>query len=375
MTRSISRLLFLLSISFAVVTNAQSPPAVGSAPKGDNYYAAGNRIEIATPMAADVIVAGRQVEITQPVAGDIVAAGWRVSLSGRADDDVRMAGAEVSVNAPVNGDLTLAGGDVTIGPQTHVTGRSWITGNTVRVGGLLDRELQIAGGTVQIGGEIRKPVRIVAEKLELLPSARILAPLSYKAPEQARILEGATIDGPVTFDRIQAREAREARSFVGISSVLFAFHLATAGLLLLWMVPQFMTRVVDTLRTTPGRSVLLGLALLVTVPVAALFLIVSILALPIGLTLVALYLIGLLVGVLAIAFYVGEYEARLFKRSTVTYRSRAMWLLAGVLSLAIVRAVPILGTLVVFASLLFGFGALALAAYRAYWTPPAATVA
>jgi len=59
----------------------------------------------------------------------------------------------------------------------------------------------------------------------------------------------------------------------------------------------------------------------------------------------------------------------------VTYRSRAMWLLAGVLSLAILRSVPVLGTLVVFVSVLFGFGALTLAAYRAYSTTHAPTAA
>jgi hypothetical protein len=358
----------LLTISIAVAAGAQTPPGASLPTKPDNYYAAGNQVDVSRPMAGDVIVAGRQVEITQAVAGDILAAGWRVSLSGRADDDVRMAGAEVTVNAPVDGDLTLAGGDVRVGSQTHVTGRSWMSGNHVRVDGVLDRELQIAGGTVQIGGEIRKPVRVIAENLEVLPTARILAPLSYKSPQQARILEGATIAGPVTFDRIQPREAREARSFAAVSSVLFAFHLATAGLLLLWLVPQFMARAVDTLRTTPGRSVLLGFALLITVPIAALILIVSVLALPIGMTLGALYLIGLLLGVLTIALYVGEAEARFFKRPPMTFGSRAMWLLAGVMSLAILRAVPVVGTLVVVASVLFGFGALTLAAYRAYWT-------
>jgi hypothetical protein len=68
-----------------------------------------------------------------------------VALTARADDDVRMAAGEVTVNAPVNGDLTVAGGDVVIGPHTHVSGRSWLTGKTVRIDGLLDRELQVAG--------------------------------------------------------------------------------------------------------------------------------------------------------------------------------------------------------------------------------------
>jgi len=363
---SFVRVLAAVAVPFAVVAHAQAPPPQLPATRPDNYYAAGNRVDVSRPMFGDVVVAGRQIEISQPVAGDILAAGWRVSLSGRADDDVRMAGGHVAVNASVNGDLTVAGGDVTIAPQSQLLGRSWITGGHVRVEGLANRELHIAGGTVQIAGEVRQPLTIVAEKLEILPSARILGRLDYQSPVPAAIASGATISGPVTFRRIDDREARQAHSFRAVSTVLFAFHLTIAGLLLLWLVPQFMTRVVDTLRAAPARSALLGFALVVAVPVASLVLMLSVLALPVGLTLAALYFIGLLAAVLAIAVFIGDVEARIFKRATTTYQSRAVWLLAGVLSLAIVRAVPVLGTLMVFMCMLFGLGALTLTGYDVY---------
>ncbi|HEU4927417.1 MAG TPA: polymer-forming cytoskeletal protein [Vicinamibacterales bacterium] len=353
-------------LGVAAVASAQAPPLPLPATRPDNYYGAGNRIEVSRAMLGDVVVAGRQIEITQPVVGDILAAGWRISLSGRADDDVRMAGAEITVNAPVNGDLTIAGGDVVLGAGSRVNGRSWITGGQVRLDGQFDRELRVAGGTVQIGGELRRPVTIIAEKVELLPTARILGTLEYKAPVPAVIATGATVAGPVTFTRIESREAREAHSFRAVSTVLFTFHLVIAGLLLLWLMPGFLTRIVDTLRAAPARSALFGFAVLVAMPVAAVILIFSVLALPIGLTLAALYFVGMLTAVIAIASYIGDLEARIFKRSTTTYRSRAVWLVAGVLSLAILRAVPILGTIVVFTCVLFGLGALTLAAHEAY---------
>ena len=360
------RMSLLVVISFAAVAWAQPLPPPLPATRPDNYYAAGNRVDVSRAMLGDVVVAGRQVEITQPVVGDILAAGWRISLAGRADDDVRMVGAEIAVNAPVNGDLTIAGGDVSLGPDTRINGRGWITGGHVRVDGLFDRELRIAGGTVQIGGELRRPVTIVAEKLELLPTARILSTLDYKAPAPASVASGAIVQGPVNFSRIDRREAREAHSFRVVSTLLFAFHLSITGLLVLWLMPRFMTRVVTTLRTAPARSALLGFALIFAVPAAALILIFSVVALPIGMTLAALYFAGLLTAVLAIALYIGDIEARIFKRATTTYQSKAVWLLAGVASLAVLRAVPVLGTMVVFTCILFGLGALTLAAYEAY---------
>ena len=131
------------------------PAAPSSSSRADNYYAAGNRIDITSPMPRDVIVAAREVDIRQPVAGDIVAAGWRVTVAARAEDDVRLAGSELIVNAPVAGDLTVAGGDVAIGGHAHIAGRSWLTGKTVRIEGIVDRDVRVAAANVVIAGDIR----------------------------------------------------------------------------------------------------------------------------------------------------------------------------------------------------------------------------
>jgi len=248
-----------LAAALTVASGAQqSEPDTKASLRPDNYYAAGNELELTSPMGADVIVAGRRIDIKQRVAGDILAAGWRVTLSGPADDDVRIAAGEIAINAPVTGDVTLAGGDVTIGADARVGGRSCITGNIVRVAGTFDRELQIAGATVQISGETRQPLKVVADTLEIQPGARILAGLSYKSPFEARIAEGVTVSGPVTFDRIQEREARKAREFSTGSSLLFAVHLFLAGFLVILFLPRFETSVVATLRARPWRSLLAG---------------------------------------------------------------------------------------------------------------------
>lgn len=314
-------------------------------------------------MAGDVVVAGRQIDITQSVAGDVLAAGWRVSLTGRADDDVRIAAGEIVINAPVAGDLTIVGGDVTLGTATRVGGRAWISGQTVRVDGVFDRQLDIAGGTVQLSGEIKQPVRIVAEKLEVLSSARILAPLTYRGPRDAQIADGAVLSGPVKFEQIPPREARQARALPVGSTILFSIHLLLAGILVVVFMPRVEQSVIETLRAQPGRSFLAGFVLLVTVPVAAVLLVISVLALPLGLMLGALYAIALFAGVLTTAFFVGDAEARLFKFGPVMTRGQQLLLLlAGVLTLAVVRS--ILGGVVVLISMLFGLGALMLWIYR-----------
>ena len=371
--RAVTTSILTIALVATIGAHAQ-PPISGQPVRADNYYAAGNRIEITTPMPADVIVAARRIDIVQPVAGDILAAGWRVALSARADDDVRIAAGEVTVNAPVTGDLTAAGGDITLGPQTHVSGRTWLTGNTVPIEGVLERDLYVAGATVELAGEIRQPVRIVAEKLDILPSARLLGPLTYQGPREAQVASGAVISGPITFDRISEREVRRERSSRTVSGLLFSVHLFLAGLLVVIFLPRVESSVVATLRAQPGKSLLVGFVLLVTIPVAALLLALSILGLPIGLAMGALYLIALFGAVLVTAFFVGDAEARLFKAGPISTRGQhALFLLAGVLTLALLRSV--LGGVIVLASVLFGIGALTLSAYQTYSRQPTPTPA
>lgn len=340
------------------------------APATDNYYGASNHLVITTPIGGDAVVAGRVVDINERVGGDVLAAGWRVSLTKPAADDVRVAGAVVVIDAPIDGDLTLAGGNVTLGLTTHVAGRTWLSGGTVRTSGQFDRDLNIAGGTVILDGTVTEGVSVIAESLEIRATAKLAGPLTYRATREAMIAPGATIAGPVTFTKIDKQEAERARSATRISSVVFAVHLMLAGLLFFALLPRLANAGVATLRAHPGRSVILGFAMLVTVPIAALLLIVTVFGAPIGVSLAALYLVALLLGLLTAAYCIGELEARWLKRPVATTAGgRAGVLVAGVVTLAILRAV--VGTFAVMTAIVCGLGALALWTFRTYWSPPA----
>lgn len=370
--------MMLVTLGLAVAIQAQAPQVPSAEPPRvpENYYEAANRVDLTAPVDGDAVVAGRIINLSQPVSGDVLAAGWRVTLSAPASDDVRIAGSEVSILSPIEGDLTAAGGDLTVGPQVHVRGRAWLSGGTVRTEGVFDRELRIYGGTVTIGGEVREPLTVVAQSLTILPSAHLLARVNYKGPVEARVEPGATLAVPLVYERIATDEARRQRLPGAGSALLFTVHITLAGLLFFLLVPRISSGAAATLRAEPGRSVLAGFVLLVTVPVAALLLVVSVLGLPVGLALVAMYFVALLLGLLTTAYALGEFESRLLKRPPVVARSqRALVLVAGVVTLAVLRAVPFVGGWTVFLAVLFGLGSLALWTYRVWVTPTPSTSA
>jgi len=176
---------------------------------------------------------------------------------------------------------------------------------------------------------------------------------------------------------VVAREARNetlyklSRRLAGQGRMMDVVRLAAEygeeifdGSLVIFL-PQVETSTVATLRAQPGKSLLAGFVLLVTTPVAAGLLILSILGLPIGLALGALYAMALVGGLVVTAFFIGDAEVRwLAARPMVSPSQHALLLCAGVVTLAVLRS--LLGGVIVLASVLFGVGALMLSAYQAY---------
>jgi hypothetical protein len=364
----------------ALVAALGLPPALAQVPEPghpaapaahpDNVYRAGPEVKIDVPAPGDVHVAGRKVRIAAPVGGDILAAGWDVEVTAPAEDDVRVVGGTLRLDATITGDLTAAGGDVSLGAATHLLGRGWVTGDTVRVDGAIDRDLHIAARVVQVGGEIRGPLDVVAEEFEVLPGAKTYAAIRYRGRAPARVAPDAALAQPIAFERVDAEEARRARAWPGVSTVIFSLHLLALGLLLLYLVPRFEPSTVSTLRQHPAKSALFGFVLLAAAPAVAVALVLSVLGLPLGLALGMSYVMALFVAVLVTAFFIGDVEARLVKAAPITTRrQQALWLLAGVVTLALLRA--LVGGVVLFLATLFGLGALSLAAYEAFRRPAA----
>ena len=355
-----------LALAFGSMASAQAPeaPAYAGDAARDSYYAAGERVDVPAPVNGDAVVAGRDVAVAHPVMGDILAVGASVTIAAPAGDDVRVAGRQVTMDALVDGDLTAAGGTLALGPNSRITGRTWLAGGDVRAGGTFEREVRIAATRVQIAGELRQPARVTAQQLEVLPGARILAPLVYEGPSPARVAAGATLSQPIDYRNVPA-ETGGGGGRAG-SSLLFAIHVFVAGWLLLLLVPRLTVDPVRVLRTEPGLSLVAGFTFVALVPVAAVLLVVTLIGIPVGLALAATYFVALLIGLVVSASAVGRVEARYAGASTATRGQQALWLLAGTLTLAVVRIVPFIGTVIVLLAILYGVGALGVWLYRTY---------
>jgi hypothetical protein len=344
-------------------------------PARENLYVAGGEVDVRAEVDGDVAAAGGRVLLDGVVTRDALVAGGDVTVRGRVGDDLRVAGGLVTLGGPIAGELLAAGGRVRVAPEAAVSGRAWLAGGIVEVQGRVGKTLRAAGGTIRLGGQVDGDVDVAGREIEIGPAARIGGSLTYRSPRPARIDPAARIAGAVTHRRTElpAQAVGIARTASIALSVLGLLALGVTGVALLLLFPGFLTTSARTIASDPWTSLGLGLLVLVATPPVGLVLLVSVLGIPLALMLLAVYAVALVAGGLVAALFLGDVGARWLGRGDPPSRgTQIVALLGALVVLALVRWIPIAGTLVLFLAVLFGVGALTLQSARAYTRRPAA---
>ncbi len=340
------------------------PAANSAVPASDNRYIAGARVQVDTPVRGDLLAVGGEVRVESRVAGDAMVAGGSVSLRGPVVGDMRVAGGEVTVGGDVGGELAAAGGNLSVPAGTVVGGRAWLSGGRVELAGDVRGPLKVAAGSVRLAGAVAGNVDITAQDVEVAPGARIDGRLRYRSGQAARIDPGARIAGGVERAEVPVPETEPLmRTGLSVLKILSFLGVALLGVVVLLLLPQASLNAARTTRSDPLKSLLFGFALLVSAPIAALLLMISIIGLPLAFALLALYVVALMLAWIAAALAVGDLGLRALR----TMPSRRALLLAfagGLLLLWLLGYVPIVGGIVRFIALLLGFGAWAVYLYR-----------
>jgi cytoskeletal protein CcmA (bactofilin family) len=319
--------------------------AAGETVDGDLYVFAGT-VTVDGTVNGDLTAFGGQVTVSGTVTGDVLVGGGSISIAGEVDGDVRSAGGQLTVSGPVGEDALLAGGQTSLARGGTVGGDLIVTGGQVTVAGDVAGSIEGTAGSYSGSGSVGGTEHVV---------------VSARAGTQSAA-------GDTVLDGL--------RHFVVL--VLF-------GALMLWLLPRTLSAAERTLRLRPWASLGGGLltclgylvfvivALLVMILLAIVFAVLHVGSL-LGIDLVA----GLLtvtgvsfVFVLAVAYaadlVVGLTIARLVVPATSENRWRELALLvAGAAVVVVVTSLPIVGGWVKLLVVLFGLGALGVAAWQAW---------
>lgn len=373
MTRS-PRLLVLLLVARAAA--AAGPEGGGTeALVGDDFLGAGPEVVLDRPITGDALAAGGTVASNASVGGDATLAGGQVDVGATVGDDLYAAGGQVSVDALVAGNARLAGGRVTITPESRIEGGVALAGGRVRAEGSYGRYLTVAGGDVTLGGTVAGDVRVYADTLTVLPGTRIGGRLRYRVADDVTLPPDLVVGGGAQPEAPDGRDAPGGYFGRAASGAgwLWLAGLAAVGLLLAYGLGRHSLAASRALATRPWTGLAVGFAVLVCVPAAAGLLFVTLVGIPLALMLLLVYLAMLIAGYVTGALYLGDRVlARLRGGAEPTPGWRLLGLVAVLVAVGWLAAIPLVGGLARLAVLLLGLGGLVLA-----WgaVPPAAVPA
>jgi hypothetical protein len=240
-----------------------------------------------------------------------------------------------------------------------------LSGGDIRIEGVIDQELRVTGGRVVIAGTVNGNVELWADQIVVEESAVITGHLHYKSAREAAIANGVRIDGEVVFTPVEV-DMKPVMAGALLASLALLLSIIITAVALYLLFPGFSMRISQTLQHEPWISLGLGLAVFAAVPVLATILFSTVIGILPALILLLIYLVMLLAGYFAGALFVANRVLYKMGKADVRNSARALALSAALLVLALINLIPIAGTLVSWAVLLAGLGALSRQLYLSY---------
>jgi cytoskeletal protein CcmA (bactofilin family) len=348
--------VFLLTSMFSASMTPNDDPVQRAL--GEDYFATGSKLLVASPVEGDLLAAGRDITINADVGGDTIVAGGVVRSRGNIADTLYAAGGRLYVDGEVQGNARIAGRAVDIAPSSLIHGNVSVGGGDVHLNGNVDGYVQAAGGRVVINGPVGGDVEATSRQVELGPNARIAGNIRYTSPQQIKRAPEAQVSG--TVERIGTEERWTYSGFIGLLGWgIWTIGLMILGALAVALLPNVYSRVTSTLETRPGTSLLVGFVSFICIPAAAIILLMTVIGIPLSLLLITMFFAMSILAFVATGAAIGDWTLRRFRPEFPPARSRRVGAtVLGVLLLGLAGMVPVVGGIVVFAALLLGLGAM-----------------
>ncbi len=313
-------------------------------------YLVGNTVNIEGKINGDVYCAGSDLVINGVVNGDVICAGASVTINGKVSGDVRIAGKNITIGGEIAGNATVFGSTVTVETAAKIGHDAVLGGGDVLVNGTVGRDLVISAQTATVNGPVARDVEGSYGALNVGKDAVVGGFLHYTSDSDA-IVRG-TVSGGTKRDQASTYTGRKVdivQSMVMFAVIMVAWTVLTA-LALRLIFPKKMQTVTNLSFRDVIFAISLGIVSLIAVPMLAVILITSIIALPLGIALIFAWLALGLVSTGVTAIYIG----RVIFKDKINPIAATMF---AALGLGVLYIIPLVNIIAVAGSLIFGTGA------------------
>lgn len=352
-------------------TDVSVESKVSSTLVGRNVYSAGSVARPSGVVEGDFVALGGQVLVDQFVKGDAMLAGGSVHVRSPVGDDLRVAGGDVTLESAVGGEFFATAGRITVNKEARIATAAHVFAGEVKIDGNIDGPLKVSAKKIILNGEVNGDARLFAEQIELGPTAKISGALSYGVAGELKRAEGASVGGAISREKRLAHQWsnhdddedygsgwRQNSGVTGLGSVFMYLAVLACATVFLLVFPAFSSQASERIKTSAGKSLAFGLAVLFGMPMLAGLLFITILGIPLGLLVLALYPVFLLMGyVVGVLFVAQRAQAAMRKGSSDAFGMRILFFSFALLLVLLLGRLPFVGFLFVSMLAIVGSGA------------------
>jgi hypothetical protein len=318
----------------------------------EDLYAIGSRTIIEGTVDGDLFVVSGELSITGTVTGDVMGlVGGKARIEGNVEGSVRLAAVDLQITGSVTDDVASVTLDGEI--KADVGRDVLLIAGRASVGGTIGRDVRGQAWSLTVSGDVGRDVLARVDRLTL--GGRVGDDVVYGATIDADIVDGLEVGGQLirrrVFSPVWSKAVGRAIAVLGLAGFL------VAGLALLWTFRGTTTDAIRLVGARPGRSAVVGLALVILPPLAALPLFLTLVGIPLAVLILMLWLAALFVGPMPAVAWAGRALLRDrggtvagFAVGAVLWRG-AIWLL------------PLIAILLYSAALVVGLGAFGVAVW------------
>jgi cytoskeletal protein CcmA (bactofilin family) len=330
-----------------------------------DLFVAGDYIRINGDVDGDLAAFSRNVTVDGHVRGDVLCFCNQLRVNGTVDGNVRVWAETITLTGVVGKNVMAAGGDVELGDKGKVGGTVTLAVGNAELNGEVARDILAAGGAIEINGSIGRGATVHSKTLTIGPNAEIKGRIRYEGHHEAQVAPGAKLGGPIDFSLIKRGPDYTMPRFYW-HQLLFWGASLLFGIALLLLAPGFFfdaQKACNRFGLTTG----FGILFLLATPLACILVCITIVGIGLGIAALFLYVISVYAAQVFVSSWLGEKILGASQGIAPTIGRLAL----GLAIIHAVKLVPYLGVFVASVVLVWGMGAMAVAAYKNLRPQPA----
>ncbi len=325
----------------------------------DDLFIAGGNIKLDGIIEGDLVAASGSLVQSGLVLGSLNAASQDIDVLGEVRGSVRAFAQNINVNGQLSRNLLAFGYSVDIKPEARIQRDVTAYCGKLTLHGTVGGDIKGGIGELVISGQVEGNVRVKADKVTLMPTARILGDLRYTAEKEAQIEPGAQIEGETVWTRKEIGKRKPSSIFTGkplIPEILFLLALMVTGIVLILLCRKNAYQAKQAVQDSFLKSLGLGFVFIICIPIAILVMMVTIIGIPIAIISLFAYLVLAYVAKIPVAAFLGE---KILKALGDKKEPSLIWsMILGLVVLTLFLNIPYLEWPIYFVILFTGFGAI-----------------